>query len=179
MNNALTISRIENVDIAELANLVNSAYRGESSKKGWTTEADLLDGQRTDQKTLEELIQKNGSIILSARNEAAQIIGCVYLQQEDHQLYLGMLTVAPDIQAKGIGKYLMLAAENYAREIKCTSIIMKVIDIRHELIDWYKRKGYQSTGRTTPFPSDPAFGLPKIPLQFIELEKKLYHSNCY
>lgn len=173
MTHTLNISPLLYDDIDELVILVNSAYRGESSKKGWTTEADLLGGIRTDRYAIEGLLQKPGTIILTAMDETNQMAGCVYLQQQGRQLYLGMLTVAPDIQAKGIGKKLLLAAENYAIEINCSSIIMSVIDIRYELIDWYKRKGYQSTGETKPFPADPAFGIQKQPLQFIVLEKKL------
>ncbi len=173
MNTILNISPIVNDNIDELVNLVNGAYRGESSKHGWTTEADLLDGIRTSPSSIKTLIKKKGAIILKATNEANRMVGCVYLQQQDWQLYLGMLTVAPDMQAKGIGKQLLLAAEKYALKSNCTSILMTVIDVRYELIDWYKRKGFQSTGETKPFPADPAFGIPKQPLQFIVLEKKL------
>ncbi|MEP7107601.1 MAG: GNAT family N-acetyltransferase [Ferruginibacter sp.] len=169
----LNILPLAGDDIEELVNLVNSAYRGESSKKGWTTEANLLDGLRTDQKSIQALMEKPGAIILSATNESRRIVGCVYLQPKGQQLYLGMLTVAPDLQAKGIGKQLLLAAETWGRKINCSSILMSVIDIRHELIDWYQRKGYQSTGEKKPFPPDNAFGIPKQPLQFIMLEKKI------
>ena len=173
MINSCTISKIEKSDLTTLVNLVNSAYRGESSKKGWTTEADLLGGIRTSLKSVQELLQQPGAIILTAKNENNQLVGCVYLQEQRNQLYLGMLTVAPDIQAKGIGNQLLLAAEKYAAEINCNTITMTVIDVRHELIDWYKRKGYKNTGETKPFPSDPSFGIPKQPLQFVVLEKKI------
>jgi len=173
MTNSLNISPLKIDDIEALINLVNSAYRGESSKKGWTTEADLLDGIRTDKRSIQALMQKPGAIIFSATNKANRMVGCVYLRKEGTQLYLGMLTVAPDIQARGIGKQLMLAAEKYGREINCTSITMSVIDARHELIEWYKRKGYRTTGETKPFPADPSFGIPNKPLQFIMLEKKI------
>ena len=173
MINTLIISQLVPDDIEELVNLVNSAYRGESSKRGWTTEAGLLDGLRTNQIAIQTLIKKPGAIILTATNETHCMVGCVFLQQQIKELYLGMLTVAPEIQAKGIGNQLLLAAEKYAREINCSAIIMTVIDVRYELIDWYKRKGYQSTGETKPFPTDPEFGIPKQPLQFIVLEKKI------
>ncbi|MEO5890081.1 MAG: GNAT family N-acetyltransferase [Ferruginibacter sp.] len=173
MTDALKISRLENNDTEELISLVNSAYRGESSKKGWTTEADLLDGIRTNEKAIQAQIDQPGAVMLTAKDETGRMVGCVYLLKQTHRLYLGMLTVAPDIQAKGIGKQLLIAAENYGRQINCTSIIMTVIDIRHELIDWYKRKGYHDTGEIKPFPSDPSFGIPKQPLQFTVLEKKL------
>lgn len=173
MPDSLNIAPLVSNDIVKLVNLVNSAYRGESSKKGWTTEADLLDGLRTNEESIQAIIQKPGAVILTARTDNNELAGCVYLQQQEQQVYLGMLTVAPDIQAKGIGKQLLQAAENYAREINGKSIIMTVIDIRHELIDWYKRKGYQPTGEIKPFPSDTAFGIPKQPLQFVVLEKRL------
>ena len=173
MTQHIQISPLHPDDITDLNKLVNSAYRGETSKKGWTTEADLLDGLRTDEQSLTNLIEHPGSIILKAVDKEDRLVGCVYLQQQQHQLYLGMLTVSPDIQAKGIGKQLLLAAEAYAKEKNCDTVMMTVIDIRHELIDWYKRQGYESTGETKPFPSDPAFGIPKQPLQFMVLQKKL------
>jgi ribosomal protein S18 acetylase RimI-like enzyme len=173
MATALNISQIENDDVDALVVLVNSAYRGESSKKGWTTEADLLGGLRTNKKAIQDMLRQQGAIILTAKTETDRLVGCVYLHQKGDQLYLGMLTVAPDIQAKGIGNQLLLAAEKYAREINCTVITMTVIDVRHELIDWYKRKGFQSTGEIRPFPTDPEFGLPMQPLQFTVLEKKI------
>lgn len=173
MTNNLNIATLLPSEIDELVALVNSAYRGEGSKKGWTTEADLLGGLRTDRKSIEVLLQKPGAVILKATNEQGDMEGCVYLHQQGLQLYLGMLTVMPDKQAKGIGKQLLLAAENYGRSVGCTAVKMSVIDVRHELIDWYKRKGYESTGEIKPFPADPSFGIPKQALQFIMLEKKL------
>ncbi|MCW3089684.1 MAG: N-acetyltransferase [Ferruginibacter sp.] len=111
-------------------------------------------------------------MILVANNEAGRMIGCVYLQQYETQLYLGMLTVSPEIQSRGIGKQLLRAAENYAIQMSCTVITMTVIDARAELIEWYKRHGYHATGETIPFPSSPSFGIPKQALQFIVLEKQ-------
>lgn len=173
MTGTFHIAPLVSNDIIKLVKLVNSAYRGESSKKGWTTEADLLDGVRTNEESIQAIIHKPGALILTARTDNNELAGCVYLQRQEQQVYLGMLTVAPDIQAKGIGKQLLQAAENHAMELSCTSIIMTVIDIRHELIDWYKRKGYQPTGEIRPFPSDTTFGVPKQSLQFVVLEKKL------
>ena len=160
-------------DIAALNMLVNSAYRGESSKAGWTTEADLLGGIRTDEAGLKALMQAPGAFILKYF-ENDSILGCVYLKEEDHKLYLGMLTVAPTFQNKGIGKMLLAATEEEAHKRNCTAIFMSVISIRTELIHWYKKHGYYDTGITKPFPvNDPSFGIPKQPLEFIILEKKL------
>src|ERR1700759_310499 len=95
-------------DIPALNILVNSAYRGEQSKQGWTTEADLLDGIRTDEKSLRELMLQPGSAILKYEEEN-KILGCVHLKQEGNKIYLGMLTVSPQLQGKGIGKILLAA----------------------------------------------------------------------
>lgn len=160
-------------DIPALVTLVNSAYRGESSKKGWTTEADLLGGIRTDEKSLADMINKAGATMLICRNENNALTGCVYLQKQDAAMYLGMLTVSPVLQNAGIGKHLLAAATEHARQHYCNTITMTVISVRNELIAWYERHGYHKTGETKPFPADPAFGLPKQPLEFVVMEKTI------
>jgi ribosomal protein S18 acetylase RimI-like enzyme len=170
----LTITIAANEDIAPIEKLVNSAYRGDSSRKGWTTEADLLDGIRTNKDVLSGMINRGDSIVLKCSNAKNQLVGCVYLQKKEDKLYLGMLTVAPDIQAQGIGKKLLQAAEEYAQTQQCTAITITVISLRQELIKWYERRGYKATGERKPFPSnDPRFGLPKQQLEFIVMEKQL------
>lgn len=160
-------------DAGELARLVNSAYRGDSSKKGWTTEADLLGGQRTNEAGIREMIAEPDSVILKYTSEEGLLQGCVYLKKKTDKLYLGMLTVSPELQTKGIGKQLLAAAESMAKNHSCNTIEMTVISVRKELIAWYVRHGYAATGETAPFPTDPKFGLPKQSLEFIVLEKQL------
>jgi ribosomal protein S18 acetylase RimI-like enzyme len=169
----MKISEASDKDIIEICALVNSAYRGETSRKGWTTEADLLDGIRVDKTTLSHYLNEKDSVILKCTNENNEMTGCVYLKKEKEQLYLGMLTVAPHLQAKGIGKLLLKAAEDRATDIGCKSIVMTVITSRHELINWYKRNGYYETGMRQPFPKDEKFGIQKFPLEFIVMEKNI------
>jgi len=160
-------------DAPALDKLVNSAYRGDSSREGWTTEADILDGTRTDAAAIAELIQTPGTTILKYVEEN-KILACVELKNDEGKLYLGMLTVKPNLQGKGIGKLLLKEAEEEAKRQNCKSIFMTVISVRKELIDWYVRHGYQLTGERKPFAfNDPRFGQPKQPLEFIVLEKKL------
>ncbi len=160
-------------DIAEIEKLVNSAYRGEGSKVGWTTEADLLDGQRTDQGKLREMIQSlTGSIELAFDGD--EIFGCIYLEREAVALYFGMLTVRPGLQNRGTGKALLALAEEKAKNLGLTRVRMTVISERKELIEYYQRRGYRRTGKIEPFPDhDQRFGLPKKKLVFEEFEKIL------
>jgi ribosomal protein S18 acetylase RimI-like enzyme len=167
------ISKATLQDVPELNILVNSAYRGESSKKGWTTEEHLLGGIRTDEGDLSELLQKKNVTILKY-TESGKIIGSVYLEKQAYKLYLGMLTVSPELQGGGIGKKLMQAAEDFAIENNIHKVSMTVISVRKELIEYYERRGYKKTGETKPFPmNDPKFGLPKQHLDFIVMEKEL------
>ncbi|NTS41450.1 GNAT family N-acetyltransferase [Flavisolibacter sp. BT320] len=158
-------------DVVALNKLVNSAYRGDSSRQGWTTEADLLDGIRTSETSLQGMIENSEAEILVAEDE--EIVGCVYLEKKGRVLYLGMLTVSPMLQAKGIGASLMQAAQEVAHLCDCNRIQMTVITARETLIEYYKRKGYKDTGERAPFPDDPAFGLPRQKLEFMVMEKVL------
>lgn len=160
-------------DVTTLNILVNSAYRGEEAKQGWTTESDLLDGTRIDETALRDLIQKPGTTFMKYEEDGA-ILGCVELRIETTKLYLGTLSVRPNTQGKGIGKKLLEAAEVHARQVGCTVITMTVIDGRQELIDWYVRHGYALTGERKPFVvPDERWGIPKKQLEFVVLEKKV------
>jgi N-acetylglutamate synthase-like GNAT family acetyltransferase len=160
--------------IKELNALVNSAYRGETSKQGWTTEADLLDGIRTDEEGLKETIKRDNSWILIHTDIENKIVACVHLEKHNRKLYLGMLTVAPHLQGKGTGKFLLNVAEDVAKSLQCIAIYMTVITDRTELIAWYEKHGYVNTHELKPFPdNDPRFGLPKKKLMFTVLEKAI------
>ena len=167
------ITKARKTDIIELNILVNSAYRGESSKKGWTTEEHLLGGIRTDEEGLTQTFE-NKDITILKYTENDKIIGTVSLEKQGKKLYLGMLTVSPNLQGGGVGKQLLKAAEIFAQEENIPIIVMTVISVRSELIAWYERHGYVRTGETKPFPmDDPNFGKPKTFLEFIVLEKNV------
>ncbi|MCM2351633.1 MAG: GNAT family N-acetyltransferase [Bacteriovoracaceae bacterium] len=169
----ITFRKAELNDIEKLHLLVNSAYRGDSSKKGWTTEADLLGGQRTDPEGLKEMINTADAQIELALSEGV-ILGCVYVRNESDAVYFGMLTVNPELQTQGLGKELLKRVEELTRAWGKNIIRMTVIGQRQELIAFYERRGYQRTGKTEPFPDhDPRFGLPKTKLLFHEFMKKL------
>lgn len=160
-------------DAAELSALINSAYRGEASKKGWTTEANLLEGTRTSEEELTTIISSPNHYLLKFTSNE-KIIGSVLLIAKNEALYLGMLTVSPELQNGGIGKQLLAVAEEQARSLGLNAIQMTVIGIRKELLNWYLRKGYEDTGKREPFPfGEGDKALTSAPLDFMVLEKKL------
>lgn len=163
-------------DIARLQPFVHAAYRGDTARKGWTHEADLLDGQRIDAEGLTEVINDPKQVILLAE-QAGRLVGCVQVTDKGEALaYLGMLSVDPDLQGAGLGRRLIAAAETEARNrFGADRMEMTVIAQRRELIDWYVRCGYRLTGETRPFPAtDPRFGLPRRDdLAFVVLTRAL------
>jgi ribosomal protein S18 acetylase RimI-like enzyme len=165
----ITIATLE--DVSALEQLINSAYRGETSKQGWTTEANLLEGKRITEDELTETIQDKKNTILKF-TENNKIIGSVLLINKGNKLYLGMLTVSPELQNSGIGKKLLQEAEVHALALGLPKIVMTVISIREELIAWYNRHGYADTGVKEPFPlNDTDAIIANQPLEFIVMEK--------
>lgn len=159
-------------DTEAIVELLNSAYRGEPSLQGWTTEAHLIAGDvRTDAATVQKVLQTNGSVILKCCADDGSIIGTVNLQQHAQKIYLGMFAVKPHLQGKGVGKLLLEAAEIHTRNAGCIAIYMHVVSVRQELIDWYKRHGYVDTGERKPFHEDGLTGQHLQPLEFAVLEK--------
>jgi GNAT superfamily N-acetyltransferase len=180
--NATTFRDAEAMDIPAIEALVTSAYRGEASRKGWTTEADLLDGQRVDPLGIAEIISKPRSrIVLAERpsadaEQATQLLACCHIEHQGEGCYFGMFAVDPRLQGGGVGKRMMIEAERIAREeFHCREMQMTVISIRDDLIGWYERRGYRRTGVYKPFPyGDERFGIPKRDdLRFEVLAKAL------
>lgn len=162
-------------DVDALVVLVTSAYRGDASRAGWTTEADLLDGNRIDPDVLrEDLVRPRSRVLVGERD--GELLACAHVAEEDGAGYFGMFSVRPTLQGGGIGKRLLDEAERVVRdEWRLPAMRMTVIDIRDELIAFYERRGYRRTGIYKPFPhGDERFGLPKRDdLRFEVLEKLL------
>ena len=162
-NPAMTLYRAAVADdIPAIVALVESAYRGDVSKQGWTTEADMLDGQRTDPVSVAALLQAPASRVLLAL-QGGKLLGCVHVEGHDGVGYFGMFAVSPTAQGLGIGAGLLNEAERVARvDFGCAIMTMTVISIRTELIAFYARRGYRATSDTKPFPyGDERFGIPK------------------
>ncbi|AVP99654.1 GNAT family N-acetyltransferase [Ahniella affigens] len=149
-------------DIPAIVALVESAYRGDASRIGWTTEAEFLEGQRTDAEGVREILEQPDSVILLAER-GSDLLACINVQRLPTAGYFGMFSVRPNLQGQGIGDALLKAAEAMARdEWHHQRMTMSVFSIRPELIAYYERRGYRRTGETKPFPyGDARFGLPK------------------
>lgn len=164
-------------DLPALHALVERAYRGDSARSGWTHEADLLGGQRTDRAALAETLADRAQMLLVAE-EGEALVGTVTVTRHD-PAHIGMLAVDPPRQAGGLGRQLVAAAEAAAHRAGATAIEMTVIGARPELIAWYERLGYTRTGEVRPFPAtNPRFGLPKRDdLDFVILRRGLHGPN--
>ena len=181
------LARPEDADA--IVALVESAYRGDSSRAGWTTEADLLDGQRTDREDVLQAMAAPGSrIVLAHPAEEASaradrslldrlLVGTVLVQRDLAGIaHIGMFAVRPTLQSRGVGSALLGEAERLAREeLAAARAEMTVIEQRLDILAWYQRRGYRPTGATEPFPyGNPRFGLPRRPdLRFLVLAKAL------
>ncbi|MCW5251275.1 GNAT family N-acetyltransferase [Streptomyces sp. SHP 1-2] len=171
----LTFRDATEADVDALVALIESAYRGDSSRAGWTTEADLLEGQRTDPEGVREVIGAPGSRLLAVERDGA-VVACCQLERRGGNAYFGMFAVSPGLQGEGLGRAVMAEAERLVREEwGAAEMHMTVISLREDLIAWYERRGYRRTGRMSPFPyGDERFGIPqRDDLRFELLTKPL------
>lgn len=166
---ALAVRPARSEDLPALHALIESAYRGDSARGGWTHEADLIEGPRTSIDALAALIADPDELLLAVERDGC-LIGTVQLSRAGPDAaYLGLLTVEPGLQGGGIGKQVMRAAEAYARDhFGARAIELTAISVREELIAYYERRGYARTGEVRPFPIalDP-------PLHFVVMRKPL------
>lgn len=166
----------EAADVEAIADLVNGAYRGSTATAGWTHEADYLDGQRTNPASLRDMLDAGVHILVARAEPGGSLLGCVSLDpkgSEPGSWSIGMLTVTPQRQGGGFGSVLLAAAERHARQHGALRTEMTVIGLRTSLIAFYRRRGYQPTGETRPFPyDDERFGRPRrADLEFVVLAK--------
>ena len=175
----LNFHKAELADASLIAALINSAYRGETSRKGWTTEADILDGLRTTTADIAAIIKQGlhatspKFIIVGEKND--EIISTICCEKHEDIAQLGMIAVKPTAQNKGHGKALIQAAETMTkREWRVAGYEMYVISIRTELIAFYERLGYELTKQVEKFPVNIEVWQPKVKdLTLVKLRKTL------
>lgn len=164
-------------DTTTLASLINRSYRGDSSRAGWTTEADLLSGQRIDEAGLIQLVNDPDSLILIAHTED-RVFATIHAHHEADTVHFGLFAVEPSLQGGGIGKELLAYAESEAiRKWGVSTAIMEVITHRSELIEYYERRGYMMTGEMIAFPESDLWVRQVDFLELIRLEKQLISNT--
>lgn len=172
----ITIRDAVPADIPVLHRLIESAYRGEASRAGWTTEADLLDGQRTDPDDLADILADPKQALLTACR-GGELVGCVLIADRGEGTgYFGMLSISPTLQGGGLGRQLVEAAHAALKDrFDARRVRISVFPQRETLVAWYRRLGFRMTGDTLPFPyGDPRFGVPKRDdLYFVVMEHEL------
>lgn len=161
-------------DISKIVTLVESVYRGKSATAGWTSESDILDGQRTDSAMIAEMLNEADSYMFVVDQDAHSLSASVHLKKENNFGYIGMVSVSTQVQNQGLGKKLLLFCEDQIKQWGLQKAKITVIHTRLELIAWYERFGFVRNGISHPFPEDPRFGKPKVQgLMLVELEKLL------
>ncbi|MFE5488366.1 GNAT family N-acetyltransferase [Streptomyces virginiae] len=158
---ALSFRSAVEADVPELVALVESAYRGDASRAGWTTEADYLDGQRTDPDGVRAVIDSPDGVLLVVER-AGELVACCHIEHRGDHAYFGMFAVRPGLQGGGLGKEILAEAERRARDTwGADEMRMTVVNVREELIAYYVRRSYRRTGELSPFPyGDERFGIP-------------------
>ncbi len=159
-------------DAPAIAALIESAYRGDESRRGWTTEADLIEGNRTNAAEIATFIAEPNAHFLMAL-EDGRLIGCALIRNNNGEGYFGMFAVSPRLQGGGHGKQILAHAEQSIRTFwNCKTVAMTVISIREDLIAYYQRRGYQQTA-TKPFPFAREPGARRTDFHFAVLTKAL------
>lgn len=178
---ALVVREATTADVPAVVDLVESAYRGDASRGGWTTEADLLEGQRTDVQGITGIVQDPASVLLLAEEPAGPdpqdgvaLLGCCELRRVGTDAYFGTFAVRPARQGRGTGRALLAHADAFAvSRFGAQALEMTVIAQRTDLIAYYERSGFVRTGERRPFPyGDPRFGVPRRDdLEFVVLRR--------
>jgi ribosomal protein S18 acetylase RimI-like enzyme len=169
-------------DLAQIASMVNLAYRPESSSSAWTHESDLVDGRRTNFDYLAALISKSDSTIITGfRNNS--LVGCIHLKKEGGSCHLGLFAIHPNFQGQGNGKQLLEYAEQFAlKHYRSEKFVMTVLSARHELIEFYLRRGYRRTGVIGSYPLSAGIGTPKLhdlKIEMLEKQSTLSAPNLH
>ena len=162
-------------DTEGIVELIRSAYRGDASRQGWTSEADLVEGERIDAEQVLAMIRGQASRMLVLDTDEGVVACCALEDQGSGRAYFGTFAVSPTKQAAGLGRHLITQAEREACQVFGAGVLEIAVLAQQELlVSWYERLGFRRTGEMRPFPADETFARPLLDdLYFVVLEKQL------
>lgn len=171
-DSSLSLRLADASDASAITALIESAYRGDESRRGWTTEAELFRDGRTTVAEIGSFIADPDTRFVLAFAGSDQV-GCAMIRKERGEGYFGLFAVRPNLQRAGAGKQILAFAEDTARKLwDCRVMHMTVINIREELVAFYERRGYRQTA-TKPFPFDKEPNARRTDFHFVVLSKEL------
>jgi GNAT superfamily N-acetyltransferase len=136
--------------------------------QAFAVERFFITGDRLDSTSTREYFDK-GQFLL-AEEDGALAAG-VYVEMRGDRSYLGLLAVDPSRQKAGLGRRMVAAAEEFAREMGSHAMDMTVVNLRLELPPFYEKLGYAVVG-TAPIREEM---LPRVTqaCHFIRMSKAL------
>ena len=152
----LQIRVAQPADVDALVALINAAF---------VVERIAIEGDRVDAGKVRAYMDRGQFLLL----EALSLLGCAYVELRGDHGYLGLLSVEPALQMRGLGRRLMAAAEQYFHEAGCIAVDLRIISARPELLRFYTKLGFRETG-ISPMPADAPL---KMACHFIHLSKPL------
>jgi len=155
-NLAISVRSATPADAVALAELVNRAF---------LVERTFVDGDRTDPDEIAALTRRGAFLVLE---HAHGLAAAIYLEPRGTAAYIGMLSVDPELQGMGLGTRLVRIAEALAEAQGIKQLTLRIVNLREELVRWYRRLGYRQVG-TSPFPDAGV----KQPCHFIEMNKRI------
>jgi predicted N-acetyltransferase YhbS len=152
-------TRIATVDDAPtVTGIINRAF---------VVEAFFKIGQRTSREDVVGLMRDGGEFLLA--EEDGRAAGCVFVKANGDVGYFGMLSVEPGWQGKGLGRFLIHAAESRLRHVGCRAVEIEIVNLREELPPLYEKFGYVRT-EERPFPTPERASQP---CHFVVMTKRL------
>ncbi|HWO20799.1 MAG TPA: GNAT family N-acetyltransferase [Kofleriaceae bacterium] len=154
-----SVRRAQLADAPSLADLINRAYE---------IEVFFVDGQRTNADEIAAMMRTGTFLVLERSGDRPTLAGAVYVEARPEAGYLGMLSVAPELQGMGLGTRLVRIAEAMCEAMGAPTVRLRIVNLREELGRWYRSLGYEEIG-TAPYDHGPV----KRPCHFVEMQRSI------
>lgn len=153
----ITVQRIttENISLFKLVRLhaleespsaFGSTYRREKafSESEWLARVARWNGE------------KGVGFLAMEGDTACGIAGALVEPQDQNRAQLVSMWTAPAHRKQGVGRLLVNAVVDWAKIRRIETLLLMVTSRNDRAIGFYERMGFARTGRTEPYPNDPA-----------------------